>query len=176
VQASEIFAISCPHISRDTASDLANLARAAAAIRRRADSCPHGEELEDSMAGFVVEAASRPEGADWLKFDEKTMWRGKDVRAGDDVFIFPAEHNGGRGLYARGVVTEAVRGVGSRVSLTVKRTGAAPRPLGRCELRPFRDLSDVGPETEIDRKLYRQATNKIAGVSHAAAAFLQGFF
>jgi hypothetical protein len=128
------------------------------------------------MASFVVKAAPRPEGADWLKFDEKTMWRGKDIRAGDEVFIFAAEHNGGRGLHARGAVTEAVRGVGSRVSLTVKRTGTATRPLGRGDLRPFRDGLDGGPETEIDRKLYRQATNKIAGVSDAAAAFLRGFF
>jgi hypothetical protein len=42
-------------------------------------------------------------------------------------------------------------------------------------LSMFRDLPDVGPETEIDRKLYRQATNKIAAVSDAAAAFLHGF-
>ena len=128
------------------------------------------------MADFVVKAAPRPEGADRLEFDEKTMWRGKDIRAGDEVFIFAAEHNGGRGLHARGVVTDAVRGVGSRVSLTVKRTDAAIRVLGRAELRPFRDLPDVGPETEIDRKLYRQATNKIADLSDTAAAFLQGFF
>ena len=128
------------------------------------------------MASFVVKAPPRPEGVDQLKFDEKTMWRGKVVRAGDEVFIFAAEHNGGHGLYARGVVTEAVRGVGSRVSLTVKRTGAATRPLGRGDLRPFRDLIEASPQTEIDRKLYRQATNKIAGVSDTAAAFLRGFF
>ena len=128
------------------------------------------------MASFVVKAPPRPEGVDQLKFDEKTMWRGKVVRAGDEVFIFAAEHNGGHGLYARGVVTEAVRGVGSRVSLTVERTGAATRPLGRGDLRPFRDLVEAGPQTEIDRKLYRQATNKIAGVSDTAAAFLRGFF
>jgi hypothetical protein len=127
------------------------------------------------MASFVVKAAPRPEGVDRIEFDEKTMWRGKNICAGDEVFIFAAEHNGGRGLYARGVVTQAVRGAGSRVSLTVKRTGAAVRPLGRVELRPFRDLPDVGPDTEIDRKLYRQATNKIAGVSDTAAAFLLGF-
>lgn len=89
------------------------------------------------MASFVVKAAPRPEDADWLKFDEKTMWCGKDVRAGDDVFISAAEHNGGRGLYARGVVTEAVRGLGSRVSVTVRHTGATSRPLGRAELRPL---------------------------------------
>lgn len=128
------------------------------------------------MASFVVKAAPRPEGADRLEFHEKTMWRGKDVCAGDEVFVFAAEHNGGHGLYARGVVTEAVRGEGSRVSLTVNRTGTANRSLGRAELRPFRDLPDAGPETEIDHKLYRQATNKIAGISDAAAAFLRGFF
>ncbi|MBV8458428.1 MAG: hypothetical protein JO122_17640 [Acetobacteraceae bacterium] len=128
------------------------------------------------MASFVVKAAPRPEGADRLEFDEKTMWRGKHIRPGDEVFIFAAEHNGGCGLYARGVVTDAIRGVGSRVSLTVRRTGTAARPLGRAELRPFRDLPDASPETEIDHKLYRQATNKIAGVSDAAAAFLRGFF
>jgi hypothetical protein len=128
------------------------------------------------MASFVVKAAPQPENADWLTFDEKTMWHGKDIRPGDDVFIFAAEHNGGRGLYARGVVIEAARGMGSRVGLTVKRTGLATRPLGRGELRPFRDRPDGGPETEIDHKLYRQATNKIAGVSDAAVAFLRGFF
>jgi hypothetical protein len=127
------------------------------------------------MASFVVKAPPRPEGAERLEFDEKTMWRGKLIRAGDEVFLFAAEHHGGRGLYARGVVTEAIRGAGSRVSLTVKRTGAAARPLGRAELRVFRDLKDLGPEWEIDRRLYRQATNKIAGVTDAAAAFLRGF-
>ena len=128
------------------------------------------------MASFVVKAAPRPQGADQLEFAEKTMWRGKDIRAGDEVFVFAAEHDGGHGLYARGVVTDALRGAGSRVSLRVQPTGAATRPLGRAELRPFRDLPAGGPETEIDHKLYRQATNKIAGVSDAAAAFLRGFF
>ena len=128
------------------------------------------------MASFVVKAAPQPEAAGRLAFDEKSMWHGKNIRAGDEVFIFAAEHNGGRGLTGRGVVIEAVRGAGSRVSVTVRRTGAATRSLGRAELRPFRDLADGGPETEIDRKLYRQATNKIAGLSDAAAAFLRGFF
>jgi hypothetical protein len=131
---------------------------------------------EHPMASFVVKAPPPPQGADALAFDEKTMWRGKQVRAGDEVFIFAAEHHGGRGLYARGVVAEAHRGLGSRVSLTVKRTGAAARPLGRGQLRAFRDDADEGPEWELDRKLYRQATKKIAGLSEAAAAFLRSFF
>jgi len=145
----------------------------AAAARRRVGGVVRNEE---EMASFVVKAPPRPQGAVELAFDEKTMWRGKQVRAGDEVFIFAAEHNGGHGLYARGVVIEAHRGLGSRVSVAVKRTGEAVRPLGRAQLRAFRDASDPGPEWELDRKLYRQATNKIAGLSDAAAAFLGSFF
>jgi len=46
----------------------------------------------------------------------------------------------------------------------------------RRELKPFRDRKDDRPQTEIARKLYRQATNKIAGVSDEAAAFLRTYF
>ena len=128
------------------------------------------------MASYVVKTAPQLGSMELLTVDEKTMWRGKDIRAGDEVFIFSAEHNGGRGLFARGVIVEAARGEGSRVRLTVQRTGSVTRPLGRAELRPFRDRADDSPEAELAHKLYHQATNKVAGVSDAAAAFLRGFF
>jgi hypothetical protein len=138
------------------------------------------------MASFVLKAPPQPQAAPSFSFDEKTMWRGKAIRPGDQVFLFAAEHHGGCGLYARGVVTEAVRGSGSRVRLSVTLTAIATRPLGRTELRPYRaqpdlalgrlDPSGMDAEAELDHKLYRQATNKIAGVSDAAAAFLEGFF
>ena len=35
---------------------------------------------------------------------------------------------------------------------------------------------DGRPETELNFKFYRQATNKIVGISDAAAAFLEEFF
>lgn len=75
----------------------------------------------------------------------------------------------------RRVVTEVTPGIRNRVSIRVRRTGTAKRPLGRDELRPFRELSDARPQTEIARKLYRQATNKIAGISERAARYLSGF-
>jgi hypothetical protein len=59
------------------------------------------------------------------------------------------------------------------VSLKVRPVAKARRNLGRRELKPFRDRKDDRPQTEIARKLYRQATNKIAGVSDEAAAFLR---
>jgi len=47
---------------------------------------------------------------------------------------------------------------------------------GRSELKPFSDWGDGRPETELNFKLYRQATDKIVGISHEAIAFLRGFF
>ena len=62
------------------------------------------------------------------------------------------------------------------MSIKVRPVAKARRSLGRSELKPFRDRTDDRPQTEIARKLYRQATNKIAGVSDAAAAFLRTYF
>jgi hypothetical protein len=98
---------------------------------------------------FVVKAAPAPE-AGALSFNEKTMYRGKEVRVHDEIFVFASDHQGGQGLVARN--------------------------LGRRELKPFCDVHDHRPQTEIARKLYRQATNKIAGISDEAAEFLRTYF
>lgn len=63
-----------------------------------------------------------------------------------------------------------------RVIITVKRTARAKRRLGRGELKPFSDWNDGRPESELNLKYYRQATNKIVGLTYEAAAFLRGFF
>ena len=60
-------------------------------------------------------------------------------------------------------------------TFTVRRTARAKRRLGRPELARFSEWNDGRPGTEIDFKPYRQATNKIAGISADAAAFLRGF-
>jgi hypothetical protein len=112
------------------------------------------------------------------------MYGGKHIAEGDAVFLFASENEGGQGLFARGVVTAAEpvakkRGVERqtpRVSVTIKRTALAKRPLGRSDLKPFNDWKDGRPETELNFKFYRQATNKIVGLSDEAAAFLDGFF
>jgi hypothetical protein len=44
--------------------------------------------------------------------------------------------------------------------------------LGRADLKPFSNWKDGRPETELNFKFFRQATNKIVGVSEGAAAFL----
>ena len=115
---------------------------------------------------------------------QKTMYGGKHIVEGDTVFVFASENEGGQGLIARGVVTsaEAVakkRGIARqtpRVSLTIRRTALAKRSLGRSEIKHFSDWKDGQPETELNFKFYRQATNKIVGISDETAAFLSEFF
>ena len=115
---------------------------------------------------------------------QKTMYGGKHIAKGDTVFVFTSENEGGQGLIARGVVVSAEaiakkRGVARqtpRVSLSIRRTALAKRRLGRSELKRFADWDDGKPETELNFKFYRQATNKIVGISDEAAAFLNEFF
>jgi hypothetical protein len=115
---------------------------------------------------------------------QKTMYGGKHIAEGDTVFVFASENEGGQGLIARGVVTSAQaiakrRGIvrqTPRVSIAIRRTALAKRPLGRSQLKRFSDWDDGQPQTELSFKFYRQATNKIVGVSDQAAEFLGEFF
>ena len=131
---------------------------------------------------FVIKAEVTDPRADAFLFEaQKTMYGGKRIAEGDEVFVFASENEGGRGLVAAGVVTAAtavarVRGVvrqTPRVTVAVGRTAVATRPIGRRELNPFCDWNDGRPETELNFKLYRQATNKIVGISDGCAAFLR---
>jgi len=114
----------------------------------------------------------------------RIRWSGVRIAAGDTVFLFASETEGGQGLVACGIVTsaEAVARIPGparqtpRVSITVRRTALAGRSLGRSELKPLTNWTDGQPGTELNFKFYRQATNKIVGLSDEAAAFLGGFF
>ena len=134
---------------------------------------------------FVIKAdVSDPVPRTFAFRAQKTMYGGKHVATGDTIFVFASENEGRAGLIAKGVVTAAEatpreRGIARqtpRVSVTIRRTALAKRRLGRQELRSFADWDDGRPETELNFKLYRQATNKIVGISDEAAAFLRGFF
>ena len=115
---------------------------------------------------------------------QKTMYGGKQVKEGDTIFIFSSENHGGSGLIATGIVTAAraiprkpgIARQTPRVSITIRRTAMAQRRFGRSELKQFSRWTDGRPETELNFKFYRQATNKIIGISNEAAAFLSRFF
>lgn len=134
---------------------------------------------------YAIKTEIQDPGAKTFEFSaQKTMYGGKLVTPGDEIFIFASENEGGAGLVALGLVTSAgatPRKPGMarqtpRVSITVRRTALAKRRLGRAELKPFSNWDDGRPETELNFKFYRQATNKIVGLSAEAAAFLRGFF
>jgi hypothetical protein len=140
--------------------------------------------VRDEKMMFAIKAeVSDPSAKTFAFTAQKTMYGGKHIARGDTIFVFASENEGGLGLIAGGVVTfaEAMakkRGIARqtpRVSIIVRRTAVAKRRLGRRELKGFSDWKDGRAETELNFKFYRQATNKIAGISDEAARFLRRF-
>jgi hypothetical protein len=134
---------------------------------------------------FAIKAEVNNSSAETFAFSaQKTMYGGKHIARDDQIFVFASENEGGPGLIVHGVVTSAkaiakkreIARQTPRVSITVRRIARAKRRLGRSELKPFSNWSDGQPETELNFKFYRQATNKIVGISDRAAAFLSSFF
>ena len=127
------------------------------------------------------------EDLDQAEFDfprQKTMYGGRKIAAGAEIFVFASEIGGGPGLIARGVVTAAQAIPGQpgiarqtpRVSIRVQRVALAKRRLDRAALKDCCQWDDGRPETELNFKFYRQATNKIVGISDVTAEFLRGHF
>jgi len=137
------------------------------------------------MVAFAVKAEVRdPRAKRFVFAAQKTMYGGRKIAVGDRVFIFASENEGGRGLIGRGVVTACqpipmkpgVARQTPRVSVEVLREALAKEPLGRMELKPFALWDDGQPQTELNFKLYRQATNKIVGISDQTSRYLDSRF
>jgi hypothetical protein len=136
------------------------------------------------MAYAIKVEVRDPKAREFAFERQKTMYGGKRIAVGDEIFVFSSENEGGPGLIAAGVVTAAkavprTAGIERQtpcVSIAVRRVALAARRLGRAELKPFSDWNDGRPETELNFKFYRQATNKIVGLSDEAAAFLRCHF
>ena len=134
---------------------------------------------------FAIKAEVRDPRANAFVFSaQKKLYGGKQIAEGDTVFVFASENEGGKGLIACGVPTSAEaiakkRGITRqtpRVSISMKRIALAKRRLGRSELKYFTDWNDGQPGTELNFKFYRQATNKVVGISNETAALLCAFF
>ena len=136
------------------------------------------------MAYAIKTEIRDPEAKNFVFTAQKTMYGGKRIAEGDTIFLFASENEGSRGLIARGIVTSAeaiakVPGIARQtplVNVSVNRTATARRQLGRKDLKPFDDWRDGRSETELNFKFYRQATDKIFGISDETAAFLDGYF
>ncbi len=151
--------------------------RLASAVARN---CPPGKERNFAVRGRIADT-----GSGVFTFPEhKTMYGGRHIAEGDTVFVFSDGKESGEGLVACAIVTSALAipkkpGIARqtpRVSVSLERTALVKRRLGRGELRPFSGREEGRPESEIHFKLYRETTDKIVGLSDAAAAFLQEFF
>lgn len=134
---------------------------------------------------FAIKAEVRDPAVSAFVFrDQKTMYGGKRIARGDQVYIFASENEGGSGLIARGIVNSAeptprkpgIARQTPRVSIAVERTATALRRLGRAELRRHDGGVDGDAESELNFKFYRQATNKIVGLSAQAVALLETHF
>lgn len=146
------------------------------------------DELKSSgarRAAFAIKAeVTDPSASTFVFPEQKTMYGGKKIAEGDCIFIFASENEGGSGLVAMGTVTSAtaiprmpgVERQTPRVSITVRSDAMVKRPLGRSQLKPFSNWNDGRPETELNFKFYRQATNKIVGLTPETARFLRGYF
>jgi hypothetical protein len=134
---------------------------------------------------FAIKAAIDDHAASTLVFTaQKTMYGGKRIAPGDGIFLFASEIEGGAGLVARGIVCAAravprrpgIERQTPRVTVEVRLEAHAARRLGRAELRSCDAWDDGRPETELNFRLYRQATNKLIGLSDDTATFLAAFF
>jgi hypothetical protein len=123
------------------------------------------------MAFAIKAAIGDPRAKTFTFTAQKTMYGGKHIAEGNTVFVFASENEGGQGLIARGVVTSAEatakkRGIDRqtpRVSVTIRRSALAKRPLGRSELRHFTDWNDRHPgPSSISNSIVRQQTRSPA--------------
>ena len=141
-------------------------------------------QRKSSRMPYVIKAEIKDPKSRVFEFAAaKTMYGGRRIGEGDIAFLFASENEGGSGLFARTIVTYAaavsrVQGAARqtpRMDVRAEPTAIAKRPLGRAELRHFKAWDDGRAETELNFKLYRQATNKIVGISEETARFLEGF-
>jgi hypothetical protein len=135
------------------------------------------------MAYAIKAEVVDPRAGTFVFTDQKTMYGGKLIAESETVYVFASENEGGQGLIARYCHSrrnhseEARRSTPTpRVSVTIKRTALAKRPIGRRELKHLTDWNDGLPGTELNFKFYRQATNKIVGITDRAASFLAKCF
>lgn len=115
-----------------------------------------------------------------LSFEERPYYGGNAIAEGDEAFIW---YSNDRNLNLSGLTWSAVvRSVeqarhSGAINVTVRLiAAAAPNALSNHHLSPYRDNYDGGARSELARKLYTHAHNKVAGVSESAAALLRAAF
>jgi len=112
---------------------------------------------------------------DTLMIAERPMYGGKDIGTGDSVFLWASERQGGRGLWARGIVSHVTPGERISIEVRVDQLATAGH-FGLDQIAPYRDSTSETPITGLARKLYKHSHNKIASITNAEANLLLRHF
>lgn len=111
-----------------------------------------------------------------VRIEERPFYGGRDITAGDRMFVWLSERQGGKGLFARGTVVRVVD-PGQRIVLDVQIDNCnGSRRFGVEDIAPYRDREDGSPLAGLAHKLYRHAHNKITTLTTREAAILEEIF
>ncbi len=110
-----------------------------------------------------------------VQIEERTMYGGKAAVAGDRIYIWTSELQGGSGLTANGYIVSADAS-GGRTALEVQVETGNASSFGIEEIAPYRDIEDGSAISGIAHKLYRHAHNKVCAISEPEADLLESHF
>lgn len=130
------------------------------------------------MPYIVKTAPLRAEPGDTVSVTERPFYGGREIRPGDEVFLWFSETQGGSGLAWRGRAgTVAPHRDGRRAEIAIRlETRALENAIGKAELEPLRNVRDGSAAAGLARKLYYHAHNKVASLTDEEAELLRGFF
>ncbi len=113
---------------------------------------------------------------DVVQIEERPMYGGRDIRAGDAVFLWSSETAGGVGLWGRGTVMAVDPGTPKPIVSVHLDQCVQSGNFGLNEIAPHRDSPADTPIVGLARKLYKHAHNKVARITDQEAALLERFF
>lgn len=106
---------------------------------------------------------------------ERPFYGGRNIRVGDDIFVWFSETAGGSGLAWQAHTVSVDAAEAGKVSVTMRLVSRFPAGvLGKEDLEPLRNIRDNSPQSELARKLYYQAHNKIAALTQEESDYLLG--
>ena len=113
---------------------------------------------------------------DTIRIEERPFYRGREIRAAAEVFLWSSETRGGVGLWGKGTAISVEPG-GRKPVLSVRVDQLVDSGnFGLNEIAPHRDSTQDTPIVGLARKLYYQSHNKIARITDQEADLLQRFF
>ncbi len=108
-----------------------------------------------------------------IRIEERTMYGGREIASGAEVFLWASETQGGSGLWARGTVLEVEPGNKKPVVSVRIEDMANSGNFGIEQIAPHRNSSANTPIVGLARKLYKQAHNKVARITAEEADLLR---